>query len=214
MNFSKSNYRNVLIILFVFSQLNSSGQNMDNSLIEINNILQKEVDNNKTPCVSYYLFNTDTILKEVHLGFADLKKKRKADENTFYKAFSSTKTFTALAVLQLAEQEKIKLNDPIVKYLPAFVYGNAITIQQVLSHSAGIPNPIPLSWIHTIEEHESFDRNSYFDGIMKKHSKTKSQPNQKFAYSNIGYYILGQLIEKVSGLTYETYIQKNIIEKI
>ncbi|MFN8336371.1 MAG: serine hydrolase domain-containing protein [Cyclobacteriaceae bacterium] len=187
---------------------------MDSNLTQIDNILQKEISNNKTPSVCYYLFNTDTVLKEVHLGFADLKGKLKANKNTFYKAFSATKTFTALAVLQLAEQAKLNLDDLIYKYLPNFVYGNTITIKQVLSHSAGIPNPIPLNWIHSVDEHANFDRDRYFESILKKHSKTKHQPNQKFAYSNLGYFILGQLIEKISGLSYETYIEQNIIKRL
>lgn len=84
----------------------------------------------------------------------------------------------------------------------------------MLSHSGGIPNPIPLSWIHLTSEHKSYDRNDFFTPIFLKNNKTKTKPNEKFAYSNLGYVLLGQLIERVTGKTYEQYINDNIIEKI
>jgi CubicO group peptidase (beta-lactamase class C family) len=190
------------------------GQNMENDLTKIDSILHQEIQKNKTPSLVYCLFDRDKILKTVSLGYADLKANVKANENTFYKAFSATKTFTAIGVLQLAEQKKLCLDDPIKQYLPNFLYGNHITIKQVLSHSAGIPNPIPLNWIHTIAEHSTFDRDKYFEAIMLKHAKPDYEPNEKFAYSNIGYFLLGQLIEKVSGLKYETYIEQHILQKL
>jgi CubicO group peptidase (beta-lactamase class C family) len=109
---------------------------------------------------------------------------------------------------------KLELEQPVKRYLPDFPYSLEITVRQLLSHSAGIPNPIPLSWIHLTNEHSSFDRNKFFRDVFAKNRKTKSAPNEKFAYSNLGYVLLGQLIEKVSGLTYEQYIIEIIINKL
>jgi CubicO group peptidase (beta-lactamase class C family) len=187
---------------------------MNTNLDMIDQILKKEIDNSNTPSAIYYLFNKDSIIKKVQLGYADLDKNKSVDDRTFYKAFSATKTFTAIAILQLAEQGKLNLDDPIIKHLPNFVYGDKINIRQVLSHSAGIPNPIPLNWIHTVEEHNKFDRDRYFATIFKKHNKPKYLPNQKFLYSNLGYFLLGQLIENTTGMKYENYIEQNIIHRI
>jgi CubicO group peptidase (beta-lactamase class C family) len=65
-----------------------------------------------------------------------------------------------------------------------------------------------------VSEHETFDRNSFFKSVLLRNKKAKSKPNEKFAYSNLGYVILGQLIESVSGKTYEDYITENIIRKL
>lgn len=181
---------------------------------EIDNILKKQIEDNRTPSVQYIIFNKDSVIHKFQGGFADLKKQKRTSENTTYNGYSVTKTFTTLAILQLSEKKKINIDSPIKKYLPEFPFSSKITIRQLMTHSGGIPNPIPLSWIHLSEEHKSFDRNSFFKQIFIENNKTKSKPNEKFAYSNLGYVLLGQLIEKVSGLTYEEYIRVNILNHL
>lgn len=178
---------------------------------KIDNILIKEVKENKTPSVHYVIFNQDSIIHRFQFGFSDIINQQKTSEYKTYNAYSVTKTFTALSILQLLEQKKLDIDESVKKYLPELIYSPEITIRQLMAHSAGIPNPIPLSWIHLVEEHELFDRDAFFAPIFKKNSKTKAKPNEKFAYSNLGYVLLGQLIEKVSGLSYEEYIRKNIL---
>ncbi len=181
---------------------------------DIDNILKQYIDDNKAPSVQYVIFNEDSIIHKFKAGFADIKNKIKVTENTTYNAYSVTKTFTALAILQLAEQGNIDIEQPIKKYFEEFPYSSDITIRQLLNHSAGIPNPIPLSWVHLLEDHKSFSRNEFFNSIFDKNSKVKYKPNQKYAYSNLGYVLLGQLIEKVSSITYEDYICKNILRPL
>ncbi len=72
---------------------------------------------------------------------------------------------------------------------------------------------MPLNWIHLLEEHQKFDRNAFFSRVLSKHSRTRFRPNEKFAYSNLGYIILGMLIEKISGMKYEQYITDAIISR-
>ena len=181
---------------------------------EIDNILIKQVEENKTPSVQYIIFNKDSVIHRFQFGFSDIKNKLKTGENTTYNAYSVTKTFTALSILQLAEQKKLDIEQPVKKYLPEFPYSSEITIRQLMTHSAGIPNPIPLSWIHLADEHKSFDRTIFFSKIFIKNNKAKSKPNEKYAYSNLGYVLLGQLIEKVSGISYENYVRANILQPL
>ncbi len=185
-----------------------------NNITDIEQILSHEIEKGKSPSVQYYLFNADCILNSVQLGFANIAQKQQVDINTTYNAFSVTKTFTALAILQLSEQRKIDINKPAIHYLPDFPYGAEITVKQILNHSAGIPNPVPLAWIHLESEQKIFDRNQFFKNIFETNKKIKSKPNQKYAYSNLGYVILGQIIERVSGKTYEEFIEENIIRKL
>src|SRR5690349_2407246 len=114
----------------------------------IENLLKKTVAQHRSPSVQYILFDKDKIIKEYSIGFADLSRNKNVNASTTYNAFSVTKTFTALAVLQLAETNGIDIEQPVEKYLTDFPYSSDITIRQLLSHSAGIPNPIPLNWIH------------------------------------------------------------------
>jgi CubicO group peptidase (beta-lactamase class C family) len=177
-------------------------------------ILKKMVQKNKSPSVQYILFDQDAIIEKYNLGLADIDGHKNVSDATTYNAFSVTKTFTALAVLQLAENKIIDIEERIQKYLPDFPYSASITTRHLLSHMAGIPNPIPLSWIHLATEHQFFDRNKFFKGILIKHNQLKAEPNQKFAYSNLGYVLLGQLIEKVTQTSYEQYIADNIIKRL
>ena len=181
---------------------------------EIDKILTKQVEDNKTPSVQYVIFNRDKIIHKFGLGYSDIIDKRSSHESTTYNAYSVTKTFTALSVLQLAEQNKLDIEHPVIKYIPDFPYSPDITILQILSHSAGIPNPLPINWIHLAEEHQAFDRNKFFSQIFRKNNRIKSKPNEKFAYSNLGYVLLGQFIENVSGLKYEDYVRENIIKPL
>lgn len=183
-------------------------------MIEIDNILMKQVKGNKTPSLQYIIFNKDRVIHQFQFGLSDIKNQRQTTENTTYHAFSVTKTFTALAILKLAEKNKLDIDQPVKKYLTEFPYGSEVTIRQILTHSAGIPNPIPLSWIHLAEDHPTFDRNKFFYQLFIKHRKTTSKPNEKYGYSNLGYVLLGQLIEKVSGKSYEDYVRENIIQPL
>lgn len=180
----------------------------------VETLLTNEVEKSKTPSVQYLFFGRDGVIQAFRNGLADIKNNRRVDEHTTYHAFSVTKTFTALAVLQLAEQGILNVEDPIAKHLPSFPYPSEITIRQLLTHTSGIPNPVPLNWIHTVGENVSFDRNQFFDQIMKKHSKTRFQPNMRFHYSNLGYVILGQMIERTQGMSYEHYVTENILQKL
>jgi D-alanyl-D-alanine carboxypeptidase len=176
---------------------------------EIDHFLMKQVGNN-TPSLQYAIFDKDQFIHKFHAGFADIKNQKKATENTTYHAYSVTKTFTALAVLQLSQQKKLNIDHRVNKYLPGLPYTPEITIRQLLTHSAGIPNPMPLSWIHPVNENPWFNRDVFFTQVFARHNRLKSKPNEKLVYSNLGYVILGQLIEKVSGVLYETYVRENI----
>jgi D-alanyl-D-alanine carboxypeptidase len=177
----------------------------------IQDFLKHQVENNETPSIQYALFDSSAIIYEGKHGFANIKSKAPVDDLTTYNLFSVTKTFTALAVLQLAQAGKIQLDDPVSNYLSELPYQEKITVRQLLNHSAGIPNPLPLRWIHLSSEHNGFNRDKFFEGIFKSHPKLDAKPGTMFRYSNLGYVLLGQLIEKVSGQSFEDYVTENII---
>jgi CubicO group peptidase (beta-lactamase class C family) len=180
---------------------------------EIDLLLSKLTGSN-TPGVRYSIFNMDGIIHTFESGYADILNKKDISSNNCFHWYSVTKTFTALAVMQLAELKKIDIDNPVKDYLPEFPYSSDITVHQLLSHSAGIPNPVPLSWIHLSSEHKTFDSKTFFRNIFIKNKRTKSKPNDIFSYSNVGYVLLGDLIETVSGMSYENYVVDNIIARL
>jgi len=180
----------------------------------VEDFLSDQVVKKKTPGLQYYYFNQDDILYSYAGGFADIEKKTEVTDATTFNAYSVTKTFTALAVLQLVEKGLIDMDEAAAEYLPDFPYPKHITIRHLLTHTSGIPNPIPLSWVHTEDEHDTHDYKEYFNEIFMKHSKTRRKANEKFSYTNLGYVLLGMLIEEVSGQGYTAYINQNIIKKL
>lgn len=178
----------------------------------ISSFLKDQVDNHQTPSIQYAFFDIDSVIYEMRYGLKNVKTKEQVDSATMYHLYSVTKTFTALAVLQLAQTGKLDLNKPVSFYLPEFPYSKEITIQQLLSHTSGIPNPLPLKWIHLAEEHDKFKRDNFFANVFKTNSTLDFEPGTEFKYSNLGYVFLGQLVERVSGQSFEMYVSENIVE--
>ncbi len=181
---------------------------------KVEHILSNQIDNHKTPGLQYYYFNLEEILYSYCGGLADIANQKKVTERTTFNAYSVTKTFTALSVLQLVDKGLIELDKPVSLYLPDFPISTGITFRHLLTHTSGMANPMPLSWVHSPDEHDSFDYKEYFNAILQDRVKTKKDPNERFAYSNLGYVLLGMLIEKLSGQSYADYVNENILKKI
>lgn len=168
----------------------------------------------QAPAFHYIIFDQTSILHQDYEGKQDVENEIDVNEQTSFHAFSVTKTFTAVAVLQLAEKGLLSLDDPIGKHLPTFEFSQPVSIRQLLSHQSGIANPLPLRWTHLAEEHPTFDHRGFSESVILKHLKLKRKPGVKYSYSNINYLVLGLLLEEISGMTYERYIQENLLQRL
>jgi D-alanyl-D-alanine carboxypeptidase len=118
----------------------------DNATRDLNQYVRSEV-----PGLQYIVVTADRVLFEYAGGWADIQGQKAMTLGTSLMAYSMTKTFTAVAILQLAEQRKLSLDDVIDRYLPNAAYhGHGITPRQLLNHTSGVPNPIPLRWVHLL----------------------------------------------------------------
>lgn len=168
----------------------------------------------RAPGVQYLHLGPDGSATALNAGVSDVPTRRPVTAETVFNGFSITKTFTAVAVLQLVEQGKIALTDPVDRYLPEYQFSAPITVEQLLSHRAGLANPLPLSWIHLAAEDAAFDAAAFSRRIIAANTRLKSRPGAKTRYSNVGYLVLGELIERVSGMRYPDYIRANILGKL
>jgi CubicO group peptidase (beta-lactamase class C family) len=180
----------------------------------VNDFISRELESNQFPGIQYLVLNADSTLFSYAGGSADIAATRPVQENTTLMIYSMSKTITAAAILQLVEQGRISPDDPITKYLTDIPYGKEVTIRHLLSQTSGIPNPIPLRWVHLVNEHLQFDEHSALQAILKENSELDFVPGKKYAYSNISYWLLGSLIEKVSGTSYEDYVRRNIFQRL
>jgi CubicO group peptidase (beta-lactamase class C family) len=181
------------------------------TLKNIENIIEKA---HSSPGYRYLHFDEKNILVDLISGYEDINNKSHFSENTSSHAFSTTKTFTAVATLILAQEGVVKLDDPVVNYLPEYSIPSAVKIEHLLSHQSGVSNPIPLNWVHLREEHQNFNSHNFADEILKTKAKFKGKPGNKFSYSNINYLILGLLIEKVSKRSYQEFIAEKLFTPI
>lgn len=127
---------------------------------------------------------------------------------TKYRIGSITKTFTAVIIFQLIEEQKLKLGDTLDKFFPQVPNAGRITIGQLLSHRAGIPDLAPDgSW-----GRQSRTRDEVLARITE--GKPEFEPDSRFKYSNTGYVLLGYIVEKVDGKSYPAILKDRITSKI
>lgn len=153
-------------------------------------------------------------------GYARLEAAQPVDADTNFHWASITKTFNAIAIMQLRDRGKLKLDDPVVKYVPEIAavhdpFGpvEAITIRQLLTHSAGFRSPT-WPWGGDKPWHP-FEPTKWSQIVaMLPYTEVEFAPGSKYSYSNLGYVFLGQIIERLSGDDFEVYIDKNILKPL
>lgn len=159
-----------------------------------------------TPGVSIAIVKAGRPLLVKGYGFADIENDVRATPETVYRIGSVTKQFTAAAILRLAEQGKLALDDTLQKFLPTFPsQGNRVTIRHLLNHTSGIRSYTSLGarWQRVIRNDLAPDSmiaifaNEPFD----------FKPGAQWRYNNSGYFLLGAIIEKLSGKSYGQYVQ-------
>jgi CubicO group peptidase (beta-lactamase class C family) len=168
----------------------------------------------KTPGIQYVVVTATGVLFEYAGGWADIRREMPVDAATTLMAYSMSKTITAVAALQLVEAGKVGLDDPVDQYLDSFPYGSKVTVRQLISHTSGIPNPIPLRWVHPEARHRSFDENAALAAVLRDRPRLSFEPGTKYAYSNIGYWLLGKVVERASGETFSAYVGEHILRPL
>lgn len=145
-------------------------------------------------------------------GLANVELRVPNRPEQVFRIGSVTKQFTAAAILLLAERGKLALNDEIPKHLPGYpARGPKITIEHLLTHTSGIPNYTSLP---EFRGKARFDLTHDEMLALWKDKPLDFPPGSKWQYSNSGYYLLGLIIEKVSGMTYAEFLDQNIFRPL
>ena len=149
------------------------------------------------------------------LGFADRASRRPVTTGTLFRIASITKSFTATAILQLRDEGRLRLDDPLVNHVPearaiADPYGpiEELTLRRLLTHSSGLQNDVPLGddlWqvsLYTTDE------------LVARLDRVEvlTRPETGWRYSNLAYELLGVVVSRVAGEAFETYVQRAILD--
>lgn len=163
----------------------------------------------RVPGISVVLVRGDDVLWSEGFGFADLAQKIPAAPDTVYRAGSLAKPFTAIAVMQLAEGGEVDIDQPLTGYLSEFsirsrfdTTAEPITVRSILCHHSGLPTDLNKGMWTAEPYTEVAER------LQEEYAAFP--PNLVFSYSNVGYTLLGHLVEKVSQVPYADYMEQRI----
>lgn len=176
--------------------------------------LTKTVEQHNMAGLTVAITRNDSLIYSNAFGYRDIDAREQLTPQHVFHWASVSKTFVATAIMQLWEQKKIDPDEKLVTYLPYFKQQDPlykeITIRQMLNHTSGIGDVDDYEW----------DKPQYDSGALERFVRSISNDKMLFApgtdmrYSNTAYETLGDVIAKVSGMSFETYVRKNILEPL
>lgn len=180
---------------------------------------QHEMEQGNIAGSSFYVIRDGKVVVADHRGVQDAEGGAPVDAQTIYHWASVTKTMTGIAIMQLRDRGLLSLDDPIIRYVPELrgvhdPFGDpaAITVRQLMSHSAGFGGA---TWRWRDREWQPFEPPGWEQlRAMIPYTEVKYQPGTRFSYSNPGIVYLGQVIERLSGEDFEVYVDKNILRPL
>jgi D-alanyl-D-alanine carboxypeptidase len=190
------------------------------SKAELENYLNRLVSSGNPPGLSLVVVKNGQVAYTNAFGLADGPRGIKAVPQTVYHWWSMTKIPTAIAVMQLQEQEKLSLEQDVTAYLPWFRVNDPsgtstpITIRDLLQHTSGLPDTAPamIGWVHYTDE--IYNQTEVLKKYLPEFDTLKFEPGTWAVYSNLNYIVLGAVIEAVTGQTYESYITEHILQPL
>jgi CubicO group peptidase (beta-lactamase class C family) len=181
---------------------------------KIDAYVHQSMEESHVPGLALAVAQHGRIVYQAGYGVQDLTTAQPVTPSTLFHLASVVKTMTSTALMQLREAGKIELDDPIVKHLPYFRVDNPrsdqITIRHCLSHTSGIGHPEYYGW-----DNPEFDDNS-----LERHVRSLAEHRLVYiapgttSYSDIAYNVLGDLIAKVSGMSYEAYMHRHLFHPL
>jgi len=171
------------------------------------------------PGVAIVIVDADGVRARAAAGAADLGSGAPASTDMSCPWFSMTKVVTVTAAIRLAEAGLFDLDEPVLKHVPAVAHltpaqdGARITPRHLMSHSAGIANPIPLYWIHRPDEPPP-DLNDMVDRLLRKHRRLRFPPGTRSSYTNVGTLVLGAAMQRVAASRFAELIGNQVLEPL
>lgn len=181
----------------------------------IDKIFKKYADSNHLPGVAFGLVVDGKLVYKGNIGYTDIEKKIPVTSSSLFRIASMSKSFATMAILKLRDEGKLNLDDPAYLYIPELKklkYPTAdaphITIRHLMSHSAGFPEDNPWG------DRQLADNDKDLLELIGKQISFSNPPGIAYEYSNLGFALQGKIITVVSGMQYQEYIKKNILEPL
>lgn len=177
----------------------------------VDEIYRKWMESNHVPGLSYGVIVDGRLIHSGSLGFTDIPKKTAVTTKSVFRIASMSKSFTAMAILKLRDEGKLRLDDPVANYVPELKklrYPTAdsplITIRHLMTHSAGFPEDNPWG------DRQLADSDAELLDLIRKSPSMSTSPGTEYEYSNLGFALLGRIVTVVAKMPYQRYIRDNI----
>ena len=172
----------------------------------VDQFIRAELARQRIPGMAVAVLRGDSVLLARGYGLADLEHRTPATDSTVFPVGSLTKPFTAAGIVRLSQQRRLKLDDPIVRYLPegAAVW-SGVTIRHLLTHTSGIPQDTTLDWSRDYSESEV---------VRSAAQPLQFKPGDLESYSSTGYALLGVIIHRVTGQVWGDYLRDQIFRPL
>jgi CubicO group peptidase (beta-lactamase class C family) len=173
----------------------------------------------RVPGLAVVVVGPEGVRELVGVGFAEIANRTEASPQMVCPWFSMTKIVTATTAMRLAEQNAIDLDAPVLEYVPFFgrmrpsSRAERVTPRHLLSHSAGLSNPIPVRWVHAADGRAP-DPDAFLEALLAKHDKLRSDPGTRSSYSNLSTLVLGAAIASVVGKPFVEVVQEEILDPL
>lgn len=178
--------------------------------IDIDALAHKQIADRKIPGASVAVIRDGKVLAVKGYGFENLESKIPATENTVYEIASITKQFTAAGILLLVEDGKIKLDEPVGKYLDTLPEAwRGVTVRQLLNQTSGIKN---YTTVAAMEQEKDYTAAEMIKFVAD--APLEFAPGTNWQYSNTNYFLLGLIIEKISGKSYAEFMRRRIFKPL
>ncbi|WP_291560024.1 MULTISPECIES: cyclic peptide export ABC transporter [unclassified Clostridium] len=180
--------------------------------LKIEKFIKENMDKGKITGLSVTIVKEDKTIYRKGFGYSDIESQKAVESKDLFEIGSNSKAFTALGILNLQKSGQIKLENEVTKYIPWLKVNYKgkeapITIEQLLYQTSGIP-------FKTIDNIPVSNEDNALEETVKTliNIELDSEPGKKFQYATINYDVLGLIIEKVTGNSYESYIEENVIK--
>ncbi|MGZ3863714.1 MAG: serine hydrolase domain-containing protein [Bacteroidia bacterium] len=158
--------------------------------------------------ISYH----DTLLYQRSFGTENISNNKTLCNESVFQLASVSKMFTAIAVMKLVEQHKISVSDPLQKYFPEFPY-TGTTVEHLLTHKSGLPNYLYFYYQYKKTDTVPLTNRRVLE-LMQTHKPLPYfKPGRRFMYSNTNYVLLALLVEQISGMSFQSFVQQEIFDK-
>ena len=153
------------------------------------------------------------VLYKHSFGYSDLKAKTPLMLESTFQIASVTKQFTAMAIMMLYEEGKLKFTDTVQRFFPDFSYKD-ITVRELLAHRSGLPEYMSFAGKYWKNRKQFMKNRDVMDMLIYDHPAKIFQPDKKYRYSNTGYVVLASIVEKVSGIPFENFLEERIFHRL